>query len=200
MELPKFKYHPDPIKTGSVVESDETCDCCQKQTGYIYSGSLYSRNRPDYLCPWCIADGSAAKKYDGEFIAFFTGEVEVSTPDSAINTFILNLTQKIKSLLNNNKSDEIYEELSKRTPGFSSFQEEQWQFHCNDACEFHGLATTDDFKKISEEETKRLIDNSSLSLDEIEEFKKEKEDTELHYIFKFICHKCGEIKFMEDLD
>ncbi len=200
MELPEFKYHPDPIKTGSVFESDEICNCCQKQTGYIYSGSLYCRNRPDYLCPWCIADGSAAKKYDGEFISFITSEVEVSIPESVINTFISNLIQKIKDLFKNNKSDEIYEELLKRTPGFSSFQQEEWQFHCNDACEFHGLATVGDFKKISEQETERLYEVTYLDSTELEGLKQGNDSIEQGHFFKFVCRHCSEIKFMMDLE
>ena len=43
MDLPHFKYHPDPIKTGSVKESDEPCECCEKARGYVYAGSPYSR-------------------------------------------------------------------------------------------------------------------------------------------------------------
>ena len=28
MELPAFKYHPDPVATGSVLRSEAECCCC----------------------------------------------------------------------------------------------------------------------------------------------------------------------------
>ena len=33
--LPTFRYHPDPVATGAVVESDVTCVVCEKQRGYV---------------------------------------------------------------------------------------------------------------------------------------------------------------------
>jgi len=42
LDLPKFKYHPDPIATGSVAESENICACCEQARGYIYSGPVYS--------------------------------------------------------------------------------------------------------------------------------------------------------------
>ncbi|MDK9806970.1 CbrC family protein, partial [Vibrio sp. D406a] len=33
MELPKFKYHPDPIATGVFEKSDDICECCSKAKG-----------------------------------------------------------------------------------------------------------------------------------------------------------------------
>src|SRR4051794_16064897 len=68
MSLPTFKYHPDPIATGSVEPSDTQCDCCGKQRGYIYVGPVFSvEGLYEYICPWCIADGSAHTKFDAEF-------------------------------------------------------------------------------------------------------------------------------------
>ncbi|MCK5338820.1 MAG: CbrC family protein, partial [Bacteroidales bacterium] len=33
MDLPKFKYHPDPLKSGSIVRSENECECCGKKRG-----------------------------------------------------------------------------------------------------------------------------------------------------------------------
>ena len=64
--LPAFKYHPDPVATGSIkADPDAPCLACNRIRGYIYEGPAYSE-KYDYLthslCPWCIADGSAAKE------------------------------------------------------------------------------------------------------------------------------------------
>jgi uncharacterized protein CbrC (UPF0167 family) len=68
MTLPKFRYHPDPIASGSIVGSNEPCRGCGNARGYVYAGPIYSEaERDEQLCPWCIADGSA----HGEFHALF---------------------------------------------------------------------------------------------------------------------------------
>jgi len=33
--LPNFKYYPDPIKGGSISESEKTCEVCNKKRGYV---------------------------------------------------------------------------------------------------------------------------------------------------------------------
>lgn len=69
MVLPVFKYHPDPLSTGSVIESTVVCKCCGQNKGYIYTSSVYAiEELHNEICPWCIADGSAAKKYGATFV------------------------------------------------------------------------------------------------------------------------------------
>src|SRR5690606_1019313 len=68
MDLPVFKYHPDPIGTGSIVESDTECACCGRARGYVYAGPVYSEEEyNECICPWCISDGSAHEKLDASF-------------------------------------------------------------------------------------------------------------------------------------
>lgn len=66
--LPLFKYHPKPLETGA-FEQDKTveCDCCEQQTSVYYSGPFYCVDEVEHLCPWCIANGSAAEKFAGSF-------------------------------------------------------------------------------------------------------------------------------------
>jgi len=112
MPLPSFKYHPDTVASGSVKPSDAECVCCGKARGYVYDGAPYCEadDLEDAICPWCIADGSAHEKYDATFVA----------EDS--------LTGKV--------TPAILEEVTQRTPGFSSWQQEEWLTCCNDACAF----------------------------------------------------------------
>ena len=180
MELPKFKYHPDPIKTGSIKKSDMVCECCNKQTGYVYTGSIYCKSNVENLCPWCIANGKAHEKYDAEFTSI---SYEEDKEDDECTC-----------------SEETFNEVFHRTPGFSSFQESDWQCHCNDLCEFHGIATVGDFRNISEKETERLYRVTYLDETELNELKKGDANEEQTYFFKFICRHCGELRFMMDLD
>lgn len=112
--LPTFRYHPDPVATGSVVESPHACRRCTSARGWIYIGPVYAVEwLRDELCPWCIHDGSAAAAFDAEFTNLGWG-VPGDLPS------------------------EVVEELTKRTPGFSGWQQERWLYHCGDAAAFLG--------------------------------------------------------------
>jgi|SRR5215472_7796536 len=111
MTLPVFRYHPDPIRSGSLVESDQACRACGKARGYLYTGPVYAEDElDDTLCPWCISDGSAHQKFDATFVdsEAFDEEAPVGAMD----------------------------EITTRTPGFSAFQTEVWPSCCGDATAF----------------------------------------------------------------
>ena len=109
--LPAFKYHPDPICSGSVRESEDECRSCGTARGYIYTGPVYSEeDLEDALCPWCIADGSAHEKFDAEFV-----DCEAFDDDVP---------------------QEAMEEITRRTPGFNAWQSEQWFSCCGQAMAF----------------------------------------------------------------
>jgi uncharacterized protein CbrC (UPF0167 family) len=74
--LPVFRYHPDPVRSGSIKESASVCKSCGRARGFIYVGPVYAEadDLDDRFCPWCIADGSAAAKFD----AYFTNVEEIA--------------------------------------------------------------------------------------------------------------------------
>ena len=113
MSLPAFKYHPDPLSSGSVVPSPGSCSCCGKARGHVYAGPVYADiELEDALCPWCIADGSAHRRFDALFVdseAFPDG-----VPSSSV------------------------ELISQQTPGFNAWQGEHWPACCGDATAFIG--------------------------------------------------------------
>lgn len=116
MKLPVFKYHPDPLATGSIEKSAKKCRCCGKKNGFIYVGPVYAEDELDgTICPWCITDGSAAAKFDATFV-----------DPSGIGSNGVQVSQ------------EVEEEISCRTPGFSAWQQERWLGCCEDAAAFLG--------------------------------------------------------------
>lgn len=118
MTLPKFTYHPDPIATGSTVASEDICICCGQARGFIYKGPAYAvEELVDCVCPWCIADGSAHRKFDAEF----TDMAGIGGHDE---------WDKVP--------DTVRDEVAHRTPGFSGWQQAMWWTHCGDAAEFLG--------------------------------------------------------------
>lgn len=114
MNLPYFKYHPDPLKTGLVKNKTFQCICCDQEKNYLYVGPAHSLRADieDKICVWCLANGSAAKKFDAEF----AGELDNVTN---INPLAM-------------------KEFAERTPGYICWQDPLWLTHCDDICEFHG--------------------------------------------------------------
>jgi uncharacterized protein CbrC (UPF0167 family) len=116
VDLPGFPYHPNPLATGSVEAFETQCASCGQRRGFIYRGPVYSVEEVvDRLCPWCIADGSAAEKFEAEFTDVGWG-VPPDVPPPVV------------------------QEVATRTPGFSGWQQEHWLYHCGDAAAFLGRA------------------------------------------------------------
>ncbi len=113
--LPAFRYHPNPLETGAFEESADgvVCDCCGKTTHIFYTAPFYAVEDIAYLCPECIANGEAARKYDGSFQDDFSVDDGVDDPEKL-------------------------DELIHRTPGYSGWQQEYWRAHCGDYCAFLG--------------------------------------------------------------
>ncbi len=115
--LPTFRYHPDPVATGAFEQQGGTCRRCGMARGWVYVVPPYAiENLRDALCPWCVADGSAA----ATFAATFT-DLSEATDLAGIPETVL-------------------DEITHRTPGFSAWQQERWLFHCGDGAAFLGAA------------------------------------------------------------
>src|SRR5690349_16202803 len=102
MKLPAFTYHAAPVHKGIIETSEGTCSCCGQARGFAYVGPvrLLSSNgdHPRELCPWCIADGSAAARFGVQFV-------------------------RARALVSQDLAPGIVEEVTCRTPGYSSWQE-----------------------------------------------------------------------------
>lgn len=121
MSLPAFRYHRDPVASGSVVASPAACACCGAKRGYVYAGPVYSEDDlDDSLCPWCIADGSAHAKFDATFV------------DS--------------EAFDESASAEAMATICERTPGFNTWQSERWPSCCDEPAMFIGPIGADDVR------------------------------------------------------
>jgi len=130
MELPDFKYHPNPIATGSIVRSEKVCPVCGQSRGFSYDGVPYGTNELEHICPWCIADGSAHDEFGVEFIDI-----------GGVGGF--GEWERVPK--------EVVEEVAFRTPGFASWQEEHWFTRCGDAAEFLGPMGKEELEKMGPE-------------------------------------------------
>lgn len=172
--LPVFRYHPDPVATGSVKPSDKTCRCCGQNRGYIYTASVYALDElNEAICPFCIADGSAAKKFDATF------------SDS-------------QPLHQAGVPQQVVDEVTRRTPGYASWQQEVWLSCCGDACEFHGDASRVELRALEGEALKGLLFEIEWSAAEWEAFVKHYEPGGNPAAYKFICRHCRRTRY--DID
>jgi uncharacterized protein CbrC (UPF0167 family) len=169
--LPKFKYHPEPLRTGSVEKSNARCVCCGQTRGFIYTGPVYSKeDYEDCICPWCIADGSAHEKLE----ASFHDEAGVGGGGEWDDV-----------------PGEVVEEIAWRTPGFNGWQQEQWWTHCGDGTQFLGRVGHDELTTKGEDAVEAIREASGTDDDEWDEFFEalDKDGSPTAYLFR--CAKCG---------
>lgn len=118
-ELPVFRFHPNAYSSGVFEQSAGVCEACSTDRELRYTGSFYAVDEVDYICPWCIADGTAARTFEGEF-SYYAG-IDGTSPDSSVPV----------------AADEALE-VSTQTPSYESWQQQQWRSHCGRPCAFLG--------------------------------------------------------------
>jgi uncharacterized protein CbrC (UPF0167 family) len=172
-DLPYFKYHPNPVATGAIKAESTLCPVCGERRSHVYDGPFYTTESVSGICPWCIHDGSAAKKYDGEF------------QDAAMCEAV--------------DKPEYLTELTQRTPGYSGWQQEAWLSHCGDFCAFIGYAGWGQMEPLASElasDIQGIKSKTNLSDDEFVQSL----DAGSLYAYLFNCIHCGHHRVAFDLD
>ena len=174
LDLPFFKYHPNPLATGAFTQAQYAvvCDCCGCSTHIYYDGPFYAIDDINYLCPNCIASGAAAKKFDGAF-----------QDDCCLESEVLDA--------------EKVDELIHRTPGYSGWQQEYWRSHCEDFCAFIGYVGAAELKALGVLD--EVLDDPQWSEEEKDLIKTSVNGGSLQcYLFK--CLHCGKHMVWMDCD
>ena len=117
--LPIFKYHPNIDKDDIVLYENAVCDCCGKEVN-AYIKHFYGSEDLKVICLDCVADGSAASKFNVSFV------------DHA------------EKVSDQNKVDELFH----KTPGYNSWQGENWLACCDDFCEYLGRVGIDELNDL----------------------------------------------------
>ncbi|MEV4537244.1 CbrC family protein [Asanoa sp. NPDC049518] len=123
-----FRYHPDPIATGSAERAEFVCHVCGQHREVRYTGPIYGR-RAENLCLDCIHSGEASRALGTVAVPLHDGETlempaefsdAVGVPDDVPRDVVTEITQ--------------------RTPGFVGWQQESWLYHCADGAAYLGPA------------------------------------------------------------
>ncbi|MEI0603230.1 CbrC family protein [Brachyspira alvinipulli] len=176
-DIPKFKYVDDKIVKKLFIKKRKKvlCKCCEKETNLVYCSIPYCEDDIEPLCPECISNGKAAEKFDCDFI---------DVPSDSDNII--------------ENRDEKIEELTKRTPEYSAWQQPYYPNHCDDFCKFISHVG---YKELKE---RNLLDKIIISSYNDENFVREHiEDLEAEGNFQgylFGCLKCGQLIVHTDFD
>lgn len=169
--LPQFTYLSDDFTRNVFIQQSATCHCCGKDTEHHYNGTIYRVGDSDItLCPWCIHDGSAAAKYACSFNDLY---------DEALH-------------------DAIAAEVCERTPGYSSWQDQSWVTHCNDACVYHGDASAKDVADASAETRQKWMSDYEMDEDSWSQMMAGYQPGGDQGVYKFVCRHCGLVSFNWD--
>jgi len=180
MDMPHFRYHPQPLQTGSVVRSSEKCVHCNQKRGLIYVGPVYGeRDLKGQICPWCIYDGSAHVDLGITY-----------TDEAAVGGY-----GKWDTV-----PEEVLQEITCRTPGFTGWQQEEWWTHCSSAGMFLGRMGWEELQAFGED----AIEGIRLSVDMAPEQwsrvcqQLHKDEPPSAYLFR--CSVCGRFGGYWDTD
>lgn len=166
--FPTFRYHPDPIATGSVAESTAQCLCCQRKNGFIYTGPVYALDElHSRICPWCIADGTASEKFE----AVFTDKDRIGENELAVET---------------------QEKIARRTPGFAGPL--RWLSCCNDAAAFLGAMGRKELDQFGPDAIRAVAHASGLAGDEWTQLYNALDREKSPTAFVFKCLHCSALK------
>lgn len=175
IEFPHFPYYPDPIHTKSIELNPGICDCCGKHSDYRHTGGIYSAiaEGEEEFCPWCIADGSAARVFQGTFNCAGTDIPEDVPP-------------------------EVLRHVEERTPHLETWQDNDWLYHCADACECHGDATREDLLAFNGEDLETFLKTYSMSHEDWAGYVSVYQPVMDPAVYKFKCRKCGKLLYYMD--
>ncbi len=172
-DVPRFRYHPDPIATGSVVASDRVCVACGQPRGYVYVGPVYSAEDLDEsLCPWCISDGTAHQRLGAEFV-----------DPSAVGGY--GAWEAVPR--------EVVEEVAYRTPSFSGWQQERWFTHCKDAAELLGPCGWDELQKMGPQAIEAVGNECTVAAADVMDYLRALSRDAGPTAYLFRCLHCGQI-------
>ena len=174
MNIPKFKYFHDPLGHGVIEKSEKVCLSCQRKTGYVVICSVYPDSDNEFrgnICPWCVSDGVANTRLGVSFNQF---------------DVIENIPIYPKSI----------DELLNRTPGFPTWNYDNWLGHCNDLMMFMGDASVGELKQDKFYEKLYNPPNGLKSV--LNEIVKNYKPGGSPTFLKFQCIHCSEIRYYVD--
>lgn len=171
--LGKFPYLETLDGVMTFSKRKVTCDCCAKKVNLYSEMGIYSAEyEPEILCPDCIANGTAAEKFDGTFQCYLDEE---------------------------SVSPEDYDAVMRRTPTILSYQDLEWKVCCGKPCVYMRRAKNVDFPAILEKLKETYSEEEEgVPFEKLSELGGESDDESSLILFR--CQTCGRLYGVIDLD
>ncbi len=163
---PEFPYHPNAYKDGTIDHEKGICDCCGKEVDYIIPApDIHPDAYIEALCPWCVASGAAAMRYNG-----ITCELN---PGCCADVPL-----------------ELQENITLRTP--PCWPRERWLTHCKDIMAYITEAFNMDelTPYLTPELKESLLLDVGIDDSGFDAFLKDLNDDKLS-VYVFQCRHCG---------
>ena len=94
----------------------------------------------------------------------------------------------------------VVEEVTQRTPGYTSWQGEEWQACCGDACEFHGDFRRGGLTILDPTAVEQFLASTHWSPEQWQEFAAAYEPGGSPALYHFVCRECRRSKLSWDCD
>jgi len=96
-DQPHFRFYPNAYaEGGSFKRSDETCDVCERQAVWLYTGEIYLEDEPPSVCARCLASGALRQRLPDD--SFVLQDVVLEGADEALTNEVLYATPNVASI------------------------------------------------------------------------------------------------------
>lgn len=170
-----FPLFPDPIRENIFGVYPDPCDICGYIRGLIYTGPQFSPSPATddlAVCPWCIADGSAAARG--------------LTFNDGTNYPCLDSTPQL--------TPQDRELVECRTPGFVTWQGNHWLMCCGRACIYLGEADTGDLQGRWDGAVQSMFNHLDWPLERIDELVASVGRAQSPNAYVFQCQVCAALR------
>ncbi len=185
LEIPSFKYVPDPVEAGAVQWCVDPCVVCGCANGWGVFSFVYKGLEDPLVgcgdvvvCPWCVADGAAYRYGYRFFLEADVGGGPQRWPPV---------------------SGEVLRTLVGFTPCFGVDRDQRWITCCNDACAFLGWLQKEKLESLGEEAKKAYVrSDPPTSLDEVSlDWESLFDEDGGDGLMMFRCLHCGKLECYE---
>lgn len=147
-DAPTFRFHPHAYDLGALEAVNGTSAACGTHRSLRYTHGVYAIESPDYICAWCVADGTAARVFDAQFTDYAGIDGIPHDPNGPVTV------DEVEAL-----------EVATRTPSYPSWQLQEWRSHCGRPCAFLGDIGASDLAEYLNEPDFLADVNSGLGWD-----------------------------------
>jgi len=96
-DQPHFRFYPNAYAEGGPFKrSQQACDVCGRQAGWLYTGGIYMEGEPPSVCALCMASGALRKHMPAD--AYLLQDIVLEGADEDLANEVLLATPGVASL------------------------------------------------------------------------------------------------------